>query len=98
MPSRVSTSAGAGRPVWARALAIHDSTRCESPRWHAPQTHQHLNRAGRAGRRHQEVDEGSCIVGFMDCELGYIDLEQTPCNRSTTRSERGCYLCLRYGL
>src|SRR5882762_4018846 len=30
-------------------------------------------------------------------DLGYIDLEQKTCNPWTTRSARGCDLCLRYG-
>src|SRR5262249_52410722 len=42
----------------------------------------------------KEVDEGIWIVSFMRYDLGYIDLEQ--CNLWTTRSARGCHLCLRY--
>ena len=46
----------------------------------------------------KEVDDGIWIVSFMHYDLGYIDLEQKHCKLSTTRSARGCYLCLRYDL
>src|SRR3546814_870558 len=44
----------------------------------------------------KEVDDGIWLVTFMQYDLGYIDLEQKPCNPSTTRSARGCHSCLRY--
>ena len=40
-------------------------------------------------------DEGIWLVSFMHYDLGYIDLEQEPCNPSTTRSARGCHPSLR---
>jgi hypothetical protein len=43
----------------------------------------------------KEVDDGIWLVSFMHYDLGYIDLEQKPCNPSTTRSARGCHPCLR---
>ena len=46
----------------------------------------------------KEVDDGIWVVTFMAYDLGYIDLEQKPCNLSTTRSAHGCHPCLRYGL
>jgi hypothetical protein len=46
----------------------------------------------------KEVDEGIWIVSFMHYDLDYIDLEQRPFSPSTTRSARGCYPCLRYGV
>src|SRR3546814_7863945 len=36
----------------------------------------------------KEVDDGIWLVTFMQYDLGYIDLEQKPCNPSTTRSAR----------
>jgi hypothetical protein len=45
----------------------------------------------------KEVDEGTWIVSFMHYDLGYIDWSKRPCNPWTTRSARGCHLCLRYG-
>jgi hypothetical protein len=44
----------------------------------------------------KEVDDGIWLVSFMHYDLGYIDLEQKPCNPSTTPSAQGCHLCLRY--
>jgi hypothetical protein len=46
----------------------------------------------------KEVDEGIWIVSFMHYDLGYVDLEQKTLQPLETRSARGCYLCLRYGL
>src|SRR6058998_270717 len=46
----------------------------------------------------KEVDEGIWLVSFMHYDLGYFDVEQKPCNHSTTRSARGCHPCLRYVL
>ena len=53
----------------------------------------------------KEVDEGIWLVSFMNCDLGYFDLEQKTCDPSTTPSARGRhpslgtrgYLCLRAG-
>ena len=42
----------------------------------------------------REVDEGIWLVSFMHYDLGNIDLEQKPCNPSTTRSALGCHPCL----
>jgi hypothetical protein len=44
----------------------------------------------------KEVDDGIWLVGFLDYDLGYIDLEQKTCNPSTTHSAQGCHPCLRY--
>jgi hypothetical protein len=46
----------------------------------------------------KEVDDGICIVSFMHDDLGFIDLEQKPCNPSTTPSAQGCHPCLRDAL
>ena len=46
----------------------------------------------------KEVDDGVWLVSFMHYDLGYIDLEQKTCDPSTTRSARGCHLCLRFAL
>jgi hypothetical protein len=46
--------------------------------------------------RAAQVDEGIWIVSFMHYDLGYVDLEQKTLQPWTTRSARGCYLCLRY--
>ena len=48
--------------------------------------------------RWSPVDEGIWIVSFMQYDLGYIDLEQKTLQPWTTRSARGCRLCLRYDL
>ena len=44
----------------------------------------------------KEVDDGIWIVSFMHYDLGFIDLEQKPCNPSKTPSAQGCHPCLRY--
>ena len=44
----------------------------------------------------KEVDDGIWIVSFRHYDLGFIDLEQKPCNPSTTPSAQGCHPCLRY--
>ena len=44
----------------------------------------------------KEVDEGIWLVSFMHYNLGYLTWNRKPCNRSTTRSARGCHPCLRY--
>jgi hypothetical protein len=46
----------------------------------------------------KEVDEGIWLASFMHYDLGYFDLEQKPCNPSTTRSAQGCHPCLRCDL
>jgi hypothetical protein len=46
----------------------------------------------------KEVDEGIWLASFMHYDLGYFDLEQKTLQPSTTRSARGCHLCLRYDL
>ena len=46
----------------------------------------------------KEVEEGIWLVGFMNYDLGYVDLEEKLCNLSTIRSAQKCYLCLRYVL
>jgi hypothetical protein len=38
----------------------------------------------------KEVDDGIWIVSFMHYDLGFIDLEQKPCNPWTTPSAQGC--------
>jgi len=42
----------------------------------APQTDQHLDRAGRPKARHQGSRQGHLARRFMHYDLGYFDLEQ----------------------
>ena len=46
----------------------------------------------------QRIRRAPWIVSFMNYDLGYIDLEQKALHLWTTRSARGCHLCLRYDL
>ena len=45
----------------------------------------------------KEVDDGIWIVSSMHYDLGYIDPEQKTLQPWTTRSARGCRLCVRCG-
>jgi hypothetical protein len=44
----------------------------------------------------KEVDDGIWIVSFMHYDLDFSITRHVGSNRSTTRSSRKCYLCLRY--
>ena len=44
----------------------------------------------------KEIDEGICLVSFLDGDLGYIDLERKTLQPLDNRSARGCHPCLSY--
>jgi hypothetical protein len=66
-------------------------------RYTASQADQHLHRAGRSEARHQGGRRRHLARQLHAlCIPAISTWSRRPCNPSTTRSARGCYLCLRY--